>query len=109
MAGIQFRYLTEVAQTIPNLRFVETYVSTMTQQPAALVVRTADTELLGQLQAGLETMKADGTLDEMLARWGLPSPQYRSEIEWSRVIRRGLASGNGRGPSPSARERPRRP
>ena len=75
VSGVANRYQTDIANSVPGVRSVETYVP-IVLQPAGLVVRNTNTELLGQLQAALEGMKADGTLEAMLAEWHLPPPQF---------------------------------
>src|SRR5262245_59698007 len=54
----------------PEVRMVETY------KPATVVsvgigVRKADTELLGKINASLAKLKANGTIDKILDKWGL--------------------------------------
>lgn len=58
-----------------DLRLVDTYTSTLIAYPA-LGVRNTDTELLGELQATLEALKADGTVATLLERWALPAPPF---------------------------------
>jgi ABC-type amino acid transport substrate-binding protein len=54
---------------------VETYVPALVTY-GSLAVRSADTALLGELQAALEALKADGTLAMLNERWALPPPPF---------------------------------
>jgi ABC-type amino acid transport substrate-binding protein len=58
-----------------GIRLVETYIPAATNYPA-LAVRSADTELLGVLQAALESLKADGTVAMLVERWFLTAPPF---------------------------------
>lgn len=58
-----------------DIQRVETYVSVSPNYPA-IMTRPGDTELLGLVQAGLESVKADGTLARLLEQWGLPAPPF---------------------------------
>jgi len=75
VTGVQSRYQTDVTKTLTGIRAVATYVP-VAVNPASLVVRNTDTALLGQLQAGLEALKAEGTLNPLVEKWGLPAPQF---------------------------------
>ncbi|MGV8840519.1 MAG: substrate-binding periplasmic protein [Bauldia sp.] len=66
------RYVQSLGQ-FPEVREVETYQVQRVIQ-AALAVRNSDIELLGRLQAALETLKVEGTLGELTANWGLGNP-----------------------------------
>lgn len=70
--GPSIRYAQSLGQ-FPDVREVETYQVQRVIQ-AALAVRNDDIALLGQLQAALETLKLDGTLAGLTAKWGLGNP-----------------------------------
>ena len=58
-----------------DLKQAEGYIPTLLSY-AALAVHQDNTALLGQIQAALESVKADGTLAEIAARWGMPLPPF---------------------------------
>lgn len=74
-AAPAFLYQQQALDITAGLRLVETYVPVVRNYPA-LGVRSADTALLGALQAALETLKADGTLTVLLERWAMPAPPF---------------------------------
>ena len=59
----------------PDQRLVETYPGGYTNYPA-IAVRNVDTDLLGLFQAGLESLKADGSLAAMAEEWAMPLPPF---------------------------------
>lgn len=69
------RYQQQVLGLWPELRLVETYVSTNPIY-SAIAVRNTEVELLGVLQASLEALKADGTLPGLLDAWAIPPPLF---------------------------------
>ncbi|WP_186416916.1 ABC transporter substrate-binding protein [Bosea sp. CS1GBMeth4] len=54
----------------PNVRLVKSYKPTITGS-VGIGVRKSDGELLKKVNAGLAKVRADGTLDKILAKWGL--------------------------------------
>jgi polar amino acid transport system substrate-binding protein len=54
----------------PNIRLVKSYKAVVTGS-IGIGVRKSDGELLKKVNAGLAKVKADGTLDKILAKWGL--------------------------------------
>lgn len=70
-----WRYRSEVLGAGADVRRLETYVSVSMNYPA-IATRADDAELLGRIQAGLESLKADGTLTRLLEQWGLPAPPF---------------------------------
>lgn len=75
VAAPAFFYQAQALDIADGLRLVETYVPVVVNYPA-LAVRNTDIELLGALQAGLEALKADGTLTALLERWAMPPPPF---------------------------------
>ncbi|MGD9738735.1 MAG: substrate-binding periplasmic protein [Bauldia sp.] len=71
--GVAYRQ--QVLGQDADLRMVDTYVSTLNAY-AALAVRAEETELLGRLQAALETLKGDGTIETLTTRWAMPLPPF---------------------------------
>ena len=59
------------------MRLVETYKPTVVAS-VGISVRKADTELLAKIDAALAKLKADGTLQAILTKWGLPPSADRS-------------------------------
>ncbi|MDP4006461.1 ABC transporter substrate-binding protein [Methylobacterium sp. NEAU K] len=55
----------------PGVRLVETLKPTVVAS-VGLSVRKADSELLAKIDAALAKLKADGTLQKILTKWGLP-------------------------------------
>lgn len=70
-----FLFAHEVQGNYEGQRLVSTYAGGYTNYPA-IGVRAMETELLGVLQAGLESLKADGTLDALAAEWAMPMPPF---------------------------------
>jgi len=56
--------------SFPDARVVESYVPTVIGS-VGIGVRKGDTELLGKINASLAKLKANGTVDKILAKWGL--------------------------------------
>jgi len=56
--------------TFPDVRLVNSYVSTVTGS-VGIGVRKGDGELLAKIDASLEKLKKDGTVGKILAKWGL--------------------------------------
>ncbi|WP_426116313.1 ABC transporter substrate-binding protein [Pseudomonas sp. DSP3-2-2] len=54
----------------PNLRLVTTYKATMPNN-IGIAGRKGDTELMGKINAALAELKADGSIDAILKKWGL--------------------------------------
>ena len=54
----------------PQVRLVRSYVSTITGS-IGIGVRKGEAELLGKVNDALAKLKADGTLDTILKKWGL--------------------------------------
>ncbi|MCC6735717.1 MAG: amino acid ABC transporter substrate-binding protein [Bauldia sp.] len=75
VAAPAFFYQQQALDIADGLRLVETYAPVVTNYPA-LAVRSTETALLGTLQAALEALKADGTLDVILERWAMPAPPF---------------------------------
>jgi len=61
----------------PGVRLVETFKPTVVAS-VGLSVRKTDTELLAKIDAALTKLKADGTLQAILTKWGLPPSADRS-------------------------------
>lgn len=71
-----FLYRQKVLGELADLKLVEGYASQSASNHVALAVRQGEITLLGQLQAGLEGMKADGSLTKILETWALPPPVF---------------------------------
>jgi len=56
--------------TFPDVRLVNSYVSTITGS-LGIGVRKSDGELLARIDASLEKLRKDGTVAKILAKWGL--------------------------------------
>jgi polar amino acid transport system substrate-binding protein len=56
--------------TFPDVRLVDSYVSTITGS-LGIGVRKSDGELLARIDASLEKLRKDGTVGKILAKWGL--------------------------------------
>jgi len=56
--------------TFPDVRLVNSYVSTITGS-LGIGVRKSDGELLARIDASLEKLRKDGTVGRILAKWGL--------------------------------------
>jgi polar amino acid transport system substrate-binding protein len=56
--------------TFPDVRLVNSYVSTITGS-LGIGVRKSDGELLARIDASLEKLRKDGTVGKILAKWGL--------------------------------------
>jgi polar amino acid transport system substrate-binding protein len=56
----------------PDARIVESYKPTVIGS-VGIGVRKGDSELLGKINASLAKLKANGSLDKILAKWGLKS------------------------------------
>lgn len=56
----------------PNLRMATTFKPTMVSS-IGIATRKGDTETLGKVNAALTKLKADGTIDGILKKWGLAS------------------------------------
>ena len=56
----------------PNLRMVTTYQATMVNS-IGIATRKGDTENMGKVNAALTKLKADGSIDAILKKWGLNS------------------------------------
>ncbi|MFL5168879.1 MAG: substrate-binding periplasmic protein, partial [Microvirga sp.] len=54
----------------PEVRLVNSY-KPMVVGSVGIGVRKSDQELLKKINAGLSKIKADGTLKQILAKWGL--------------------------------------
>lgn len=61
----------------PGVRLVETLKPTVVAS-VGISVRKADTALLAKIDAALAKLKADGTLEKILMKWGLPPSADRS-------------------------------
>lgn len=60
----------QIGNGAADVRLVETYQTTVPGN-VAIAVRKDDAALLGRLNDGLAKIKANGQLDEILAKWGL--------------------------------------
>jgi len=56
----------------PNLRMVTTFKPTMVNS-IGIAARKGDTELMGKVNAALTKLKANGSIDAILKKWGLLS------------------------------------
>lgn len=56
----------------PNLRMATTFKPTMVSS-IGIATRKGDTETMGKVNAALTKLKADGTIDGILKKWGLVS------------------------------------
>ncbi len=56
--------------SFPDARIVESYKPTVIGS-VGIGVRKGDTELLSKINASLKKLKANGTVDKILAKWGL--------------------------------------
>lgn len=56
--------------SFPNLRMVTTFKPTMVNN-IGIATRKGDTELMGKVNAALTKLKANGTIDTILKKWGL--------------------------------------
>lgn len=56
--------------SFPDARIVESYKPTVIGS-VGIGVRKGDTELLSKINASLKKLKAIGTVDKILAKWGL--------------------------------------
>ncbi|RYF30218.1 MAG: amino acid ABC transporter substrate-binding protein [Comamonadaceae bacterium] len=56
----------------PNLRMATTFKPTMVSS-IGIATRKGDTETMGKVNAALTKLKADGTIDGILKKWGLTS------------------------------------
>ena len=56
----------------PNLRMATTFKPTMVNS-IGIATRKGDTETMGKVNAALTKLKADGTIDGILKKWGLAS------------------------------------
>jgi polar amino acid transport system substrate-binding protein len=56
----------------PNLRMATTFKPTMVSS-IGIATRKGDTETMGKVNAALTKLKADGTIDGILKKWGLAS------------------------------------
>ncbi len=63
--------------TFPGVRLVETLKPSVVAS-VGISVRKADTELLARIDAALAKLKADGTVQAILTKWGLPPSADRS-------------------------------
>jgi polar amino acid transport system substrate-binding protein len=54
----------------PSLRLVSTYKATMPNN-IGIAGRKGDTELMGKINTALAELKADGSIDAILKKWGL--------------------------------------
>lgn len=61
----------------PGVRLVETFKPTVVAS-VALSVRKTDADLLAKIDKALAKLKADGTLQAILTKWGLPPSADRS-------------------------------
>jgi ABC-type amino acid transport substrate-binding protein len=74
-SGVSFGYQQAVLGEWQDLKLAEGYVPTQVGY-GTIAVHNTNTALLGQMQAALEAAKADGTLAEVAARWGMPLPPF---------------------------------
>lgn len=74
-SGASFGYQQAVLGQWQDLKLAEGFAPT-TVGYGTLAVHNTNTALLGQMQAGLEAVKADGTLAEIAGRWGMPLPPF---------------------------------
>jgi len=74
-AGASFGYQQAVLGQWQDLKLAEGYAPT-TVGYGTLAVHNTNTALLGQMQAALEAVKADGTLAAIAGRWGMPLPPF---------------------------------
>jgi polar amino acid transport system substrate-binding protein len=72
---VAVQHAQEVLGQGPGTRLVETYSGAVPLHNT-LGVRRGEYELLGRLQDALETLKAEGNLDLLLEKWGLPAPPF---------------------------------
>jgi polar amino acid transport system substrate-binding protein len=56
--------------TFPNMRLVTTFKPTIVNG-IGIATRKGDTELMGKVNAALTKLKANGTIDAILKKWGL--------------------------------------
>ncbi|WP_375464344.1 ABC transporter substrate-binding protein [uncultured Methylobacterium sp.] len=61
----------------PGVRIVETLKPAVVAS-VGISVRKADADLLGRIDAALAKLKADGTVQKILTKWGLPPSADRS-------------------------------
>jgi polar amino acid transport system substrate-binding protein len=54
----------------PEVRLVKSYKATSIQ-PIAIGVRKSDGELLSKIDAAIAKLNADGTVQQIIAKWGL--------------------------------------
>lgn len=74
-SGASFGYQQAVLGQWQDLKLAEGYAPTSVGY-GTLAVHNTNTALLGQMQAGLEAVKADGTLAAIAGRWGMPLPPF---------------------------------
>ena len=74
-AGASFGYQQAVLGQWQDLKLAEGFAPT-TVGYGTLAVHNTNTALLGQMQAALEAVKADGTLAAIAGRWGMPLPPF---------------------------------
>lgn len=74
-AGASFGYQQAVLGQWQDVKLAEGYAAT-TVGYGTLAVHNTNTALLGQMQAALEAVKADGTLAAIAGRWGMPLPPF---------------------------------
>jgi polar amino acid transport system substrate-binding protein len=74
-SGVSFGYQQAVLGEWQDLKLAEGYVPTQIGY-GTIAVHNTNTALLGQMQAALEAVKADGTLAEIAGRWGMPLPPF---------------------------------
>jgi len=74
-SGPSFGYQQAVLGQWQDLKLAEGFAPTSVGY-GTLAVHNTDTALLGQMQAALEAVKADGTLTAIAGRWGMPLPPF---------------------------------
>ncbi|MGD9739428.1 MAG: substrate-binding periplasmic protein [Bauldia sp.] len=74
-SGASFGYQQAVLGQWQDLKLADGFTPTNVGYGALAVINT-NTALLGQMQAALEAVKADGTLAEIAGRWGMPLPPF---------------------------------
>lgn len=74
LSAVGFNYQQRLGN-YADMRAVETYVPHVVTH-SGIVVRNTDVLLLGMIQAALESLKADGTVNALADQWGMPRPVY---------------------------------
>lgn len=74
-SDVSFGYQQAVQGLWSDLKTANGYAPTRIGY-GTIAVHVTNTALLGQIQAGLELIKADHTLDEIAGEWGMPLPPF---------------------------------